>query len=126
MTQQPKTIDIDVQTQYIKEQSIPDQDRYVFTYTITICNTGKQPATLLRRNWIITDSEGNTQEVSGEGVIGEQPQIAPGDLFRYTSGTILETPVGTMQGSYLMRSGDGSEFSAEIPVFTLAIPHILH
>ncbi len=124
--QQPKTIDIEVETHYLEEQSIPDQDRYVFTYTITISNSGKVPAKLLRRHWIITDSEGNTQEVRGEGVVGEQPDIAPGDRYRYTSGTILETPVGTMQGSYTMRSDDGLEFDADIPVFTLAIPHILH
>jgi ApaG protein len=121
-----KTIDIDVETHYIEEQSLPDQDRYVFAYTITINNTGELAAKLLRRHWIITDSEGNTQEVRGEGVVGEQPDIAPGDLYRYTSGTILETPVGTMHGSYLMRGDDGREFNAEIPPFTLAIPHILH
>jgi ApaG protein len=120
------TIDIDVETHYIEEQSLPEQDRYVFAYTITIANTGKLPAKLLRRHWVITDSDGNVQEVHGEGVIGEQPDIAPGDHFRYTSGTILETPVGTMQGSYLMRGDDGLEFDAEIPPFTLAIPHILH
>jgi ApaG protein len=120
------TIDIDVEAHYIEEQSLPEQDRYVFAYTVTIANTGKLPAKLLRRHWIITDSDGNVQEVRGEGVIGEQPDIAPGDYYRYTSGTILETPVGTMQGSYLMRGDDGLEFDAEIPAFTLAIPHILH
>jgi ApaG protein len=120
------TIDIDVEAHYIEEQSLPEQDRYVFAYTVTIANTGKLPAKLLRRHWIITDSDGNVQEVRGEGVVGEQPDIAPGDYYRYTSGTILETPVGTMQGSYLMRGDDGLEFDAEIPAFTLAIPHILH
>lgn len=126
MIQPSKTIDIDIKTQYIEEQSLPEQDRYVFAYTITISNHGNVPAKLLRRHWVITDSDGNVQEVDGEGVVGEQPQIAPGDHYRYTSGTILETPVGTMQGSYLMRSDSGEEFNAEIPVFTLAIPHILH
>jgi len=126
MMQPRKTIDIDVETHYIEEQSLPDQDRYVFAYTITIVNTGEQAAKLLRRHWIITDSDGNVQEVRGEGVVGEQPHIAPGDLYRYTSGTILETPVGTMQGNYLMRDDDGREFNAEIPAFTLAIPRILH
>lgn len=121
-----KTIDIDIETQYIEEQSLPEQDRYVFAYTITISNIGDVPAKLLRRHWVITDSDGNVQEVDGEGVVGEQPQIAPGDHYRYTSGTILETPVGTMQGNYLMRSDNGEEFNAEIPVFTLAIPRILH
>ncbi len=126
MIQSSKTIDIDIKTQYIEEQSLPEQDRYVFAYTITISNHGNVPAKLLRRHWVITDSDGNVQEVDGEGVVGEQPQIAPGDHYRYTSGTILETPVGTMQGSYLMRSDSGEEFNAEIPVFTLAIPRILH
>lgn len=126
MMQEHKTIDIDVETHYIEEQSLPDQDRYVFAYTITISNIGAKPAKLLRRHWVITDSDGNVQEVDGEGVVGEQPQIAPGDHYRYTSGTILETPVGTMQGTYLMRGEDGSEFDAEIPVFTLAVPRILH
>jgi ApaG protein len=121
-----KTIDIDVETHYIEEQSIPEQDRYVFAYTITIANIGELPAKLLRRHWIITDSDGNVQEVRGEGVVGEQPNIAPGDHYRYTSGTILETPVGSMHGSYLMRADDGLEFDAKIPPFTLAIPHILH
>lgn len=126
MMQQHITIDIDVETHYIEEQSFPEQDRYVFAYTITIANTGELAAKLLRRHWIITDSDGNVQEVRGEGVVGEQPDIAPGDLYRYTSGTILETPVGCMQGSYLMRGDDGREFNAVIPAFTLAIPHFLH
>ncbi len=126
MMQERKTIDIDVETHYIEEQSLPEQDRYVFAYTITISNIGAKTAKLLRRHWVITDSDGNVQEVDGEGVVGEQPQIAPGDHYRYTSGTILETPVGTMQGTYLMRGEDGSEFDAEIPVFTLAVPRILH
>ncbi len=126
MMQERKTIDIDVETHYIEEQSLPEQDRYVFAYTITISNIGAKTAKLLRRHWVITDSDGNVQEVDGEGVVGEQPQIAPGDHYRYTSGTILETPVGTMQGTYLMRGEDGSEFDAEIPVFTLAVPRMLH
>jgi len=126
MAREHHPIDIDVETHYIEEQSVPEEDRYVFAYTITIINSGEQPAKLLRRHWVITESDGKTQEVDGEGVVGEQPDIAPGDLFRYTSGTILETPVGTMQGSYLMRTDDGREFSAEIPMFTLSIPRTLH
>jgi ApaG protein len=119
-------IDIDVETHYIEEQSIPEDNRYVFAYTITIRNNGEQPAKLLSRHWIITDGDGNTQEVKGEGVVGEQPHIGPGDYFRYTSGTVLETPVGTMEGSYQMKADDGSEFDAIIPVFTLSLPHTLH
>lgn len=119
-------IDIEIETHYIDEQSIPDENRFVFAYTITIRNNGEQPAKLLSRHWIITDGDGNTQEVRGEGVVGEQPHIGPGDYFRYTSGTVLETPVGTMQGSYQMLADDGSEFDATIPVFTLSQPHTLH
>lgn len=119
-------IDINVETHYIEEQSLPEENRYVFAYTITIHNNGEQPAKLLNRHWIITDGDGNTQEVRGEGVVGETPHIGPGDYFRYTSGTVLETPVGTMEGSYHMRADDGSEFEAMIPVFTLSLPHTLH
>lgn len=119
-------IGIDVETHYIEEQSSPTEDRYVFAYTITIRNNGEQPAKLLARHWVITDGDGNTQEVRGEGVVGEQPHIGPGDYFRYTSGTVLDTPVGTMQGSYQMLADDGTEFEAPIPVFTLSLPHTLH
>jgi len=119
-------IKIDVETQYIEEQSHPDQERYVFAYTITIKNCGKVPAQLLRRHWVITDANNRTQEVKGEGVIGEQPHLKPGENFRYTSGTMLETPVGSMRGSYQMVADDGVEFDADIPAFTLAIPRTLH
>jgi ApaG protein len=119
-------VDIEVETHYIEEQSLPEEDRYVFAYTITIRNNGEQPAKLLNRHWVITDGDGNTQEVRGEGVVGEQPHIDPGDSFRYTSGTVLETPVGTMEGSYHMLADDGTEFEAMIPVFTLSLPHTLH
>lgn len=115
-----------VETDYIEEQSDPEQDRYVFSYTITIRNEGTVAARLLTRHWIITDAEGKVQEVAGEGVVGEQPYLKPGDGFRYTSGTILETPVGSMQGTYHMIADDGVEFEAEIPAFTLAIPRTLH
>jgi len=126
MNIEPYHIDVEVETQYIEEQSIPEEDRYVFAYTITIRNHGSQPAKLLTRHWIITDGNGNTQEVHGEGVVGEQPHIGPGDYFRYTSGTVLDTPVGTMQGSYQMLADDGEQFDALIPVFTLSLPHTLH
>ena len=126
MNTTPYKIDVEVETQYIEEQSLPDEDRYVFAYTITIRNNGTLPAKLINRHWVITDGDGKTQEVRGEGVVGEQPHIGPGDYFRYTSGTVLDTPVGTMQGSYQMIADDGREFEAIIPVFTLSLPHTLH
>jgi len=126
MSTEPYKIDIEVETHYIEEQSLPEEDRYVFAYTITIRNNGDQPAKLLTRHWIITDGDGNTQEVHGEGVVGEQPHIGSGDYFRYTSGTVLDTPVGTMEGSYQMLADDGEQFDAPIPVFTLSLPHTLH
>jgi ApaG protein len=119
-------IEVEVETQYIEEQSVPDQDRYVFAYTITIHNSGKLPAKLLSRHWIVTDANNKIHEVKGEGVVGEQPHLQPGENFRYTSGTMLETPVGSMQGSYQMIADDGVEFDADIPVFTLSIPRTLH
>lgn len=119
-------IQVSVETTYVESQSVPEQSRYVFAYTITIRNTGKVPAKLLTRHWIITDSNGKTQEVRGDGVVGEQPHLQPGESFRYTSGTLLETAIGSMRGSYQMIADDGVEFDAEIPVFTLAIPRVLH
>jgi len=119
-------IQIDVQTRYVEEQSNPEQDYYVFAYTITIRNLGKQGAKLLTRHWIITDSNQKVQEVRGEGVVGEQPELAPGEQFVYTSGTMLETSVGTMKGSYHMLAEDGSYFDAEIDEFILSTPRVLH
>ena len=119
-------IQVDVQTQYIEEQSKPDQDYYVFSYTITIMNKGDQPAQLLTRHWVITDSNHKVQEVRGEGVVGEQPYLKPGEQFVYTSGTMLETSVGTMKGSYQMLADDGSRFDAEIDEFVLSTPRVLH
>ncbi len=119
-------IKISVETTYVENQSVPDQQRYVFAYTITIRNTGEVPAKLLTRHWIITDSNGKTQEVRGDGVVGEQPHLRPGEAFRYTSGTLLETAVGSMRGSYQMIADDGVEFDAEVPTFTLAVPRVLH
>lgn len=118
-------IRIDVETSYLGEQSSPREQRYVFAYTITIRNEGGQPATLLRRHWIITDANGAVKDVRGEGVVGEQPRLEPGQGFRYSSGAVLETPVGTMQGSYQMVSADGEPFEAPIPMFRLAMPGIL-
>ncbi len=119
-------IEIEVETAYIPEQSDPDQSRYVFTYTITIRNYGPEAAKLLSRHWVITDANGKTQEVRGEGVVGEQPHLKPNQGFQYTSGTMLETPVGSMRGSYQMVDDQGNPFDAEIPVFTLSVPGLLH
>lgn len=119
-------IQIDVRTTYLPGQSEPGQNRYVFAYTITITNSGSVPARLVTRHWIITDANEQKREVHGEGVVGEQPYLLPGTSFQYTSGTILETPVGTMEGSYQMIADDGTAFDAEIPSFTLSIPRTLH
>ena len=119
-------IDVSVDSAYIEAQSDEGQGRYVFAYTVTIHNTGLIPAKLVTRHWIITDSNGKTQEVKGEGVVGEQPYLRPGEAFQYTSGTMLETPVGTMKGSYQMIADDGTKFDAEINPFTLAAPRVLH
>jgi len=119
-------IEVQVETDYIQEQSIPEKNRYVFAYTITITNIGSMPAKLLRRHWIITDANNKIQEVHGDGVIGEQPHLKPGQSFRYTSGTMLETPVGCMEGTYNMIADDELEFDAAIPIFSLATPHTLH
>lgn len=119
-------IKVSVQTAYLPGQSVPEQNRYVFAYTVTITNAGSIPAKLLTRHWVITDANSQTREVRGEGVVGEQPHLAPGTSFEYTSGTVLETPVGTMAGSYQMVADDGTRFDAEIPSFTLSIPRTLH
>lgn len=119
-------IEIAVKTTYIPAQSAPDNNRYVFAYTITITNAGSIPAKLLTRHWVITDANEKVQEVRGEGVVGEQPYLVPGTSFEYTSGTILETPVGVMRGSYQMVADDGTHFDAEIPPFTLSVPRTLH
>ena len=118
--------DIDVATRYLDKQSEPEHDRNVFAYTIHIRNNGKVPARLLGRHWVITDANGNVQEVTGEGVVGEQPWLRPGEDFSYTSGAVLETNLGTMQGSYEMIADDGTRFDAPIPVFTLSVPRTLH
>lgn len=119
-------ISINVNTTYLAEQSDPSADRYVFAYTVAIANTGTVAAQLISRHWIITDAENVTQEVKGLGVVGEQPLLRPGESFEYTSGTALATPVGTMRGTYQMVAEDGNKFDAEIPVFTLSMPRVLH
>ncbi len=122
----PPDIHIDIETTYVESESLPDEDRYVFAYTITIRNEGVVPAKLLSRHWVITDANGKVQEVRGEGVVGEQPHLKPGEGFQYTSGTMLETPMGTMSGSYQMVADDGSLFDAPIPEFLLTTPRTLH
>jgi len=122
----PYNIDVHVETQYIEAESRPQQNFYIFAYHITITNKGDIPAQLLARHWIITDSNGRVQEVKGEGVIGKQPLLQPSESFRYTSGTMMETPVGTMEGSYQMIADNGEKFDAEIPAFVLALPNMLH
>ena len=119
-------IDVEVLPAYIAEQSDPEQKHYVFSYTVTIRNNGSTPAKLLTRHWVITDGDGHVQEVKGDGVIGEQPYLQPGEGFQYTSGTFINTPFGTMHGSYQMVSDTGERFEAEIPAFPLAVPNTLH
>lgn len=126
MSEDNYKIQVEVETLYVEEQSLPEQDHYVFAYTITIYNDGNIPARLLSRHWIITDANNKVQEVKGEGVVGEHPYLKPGEHYRYTSGTMLETPVGTMRGSYQMIADDGVEFEADIPSFTLSMPRTLH
>ena len=127
MTSEPgkHRISVEVETAYIEEQSDPRDKRFVFSYTITIRNEGQVPARLLTRHWIITDANGKVQEVRGDGVVGEQPHLKPGQGFRYSSGAVLETPVGAMQGSYEMIDDEGQRFDAPIQPFRLAMPGIL-
>jgi ApaG protein len=119
-------IRIQVATSYVDDESEPDSDRYVFAYTITISNSGDVAAQLISRHWIITDANGKVQEVNGDGVVGEQPFLNPGEEFRYSSGAVLETPVGAMQGLYRMEADGGVSFDALIAPFTLAVPGLLH
>lgn len=111
---------------YLPEQSDINAEQYTFAYQITISNEGSIAAKLLSRHWIIEDAEGHQQEVKGPGVIGEHPELAPGQSFEYTSGVTLSSPVGTMRGSYQMVAADGTEFEAEISPFILSMPRTLH
>ncbi len=120
------SIRVEVKTQYIEQQSSPEDDKYLFSYTITIINLGEQAAKLETRHWIITDANGNTSEVQGVGVVGETPTIPPNTAYQYTSGTVLDTPLGTMQGTYGMVTDTGERFQATIPAFRLAKPGLLH
>ncbi|ALG66789.1 Co2+/Mg2+ efflux protein ApaG [Beggiatoa leptomitoformis] len=126
LTSQLHNIIIDVETHYIDEQSDPEIARYVFAYTVTIRNMGKVPARLVTRHWVITDANGKVQDVRGEGVVGEQPYLRPGEGFRYTSAAMIETPVGSMEGSYQMVADSGEQFDAPINPFSLAQPRTLH
>ncbi len=119
-------IRVSVSTQYIEAESNAEASRFVFAYTILIENKGDIPAKLLSRHWIITDANNRTQEVKGKGVIGEQPYLKPGQSFQYTSGTMLETPVGSMQGTYQMVADDDHHFDAIIEPFSLALPRMLN
>ena len=125
-TDKTESIHIDVDTAFLNDQSDPSDARYVFAYTITIRNRGRLPAQLLTRRWVITDANGKVQQVEGEGVVGEQPRIMPGKSHRYSSGAVLETPVGTMEGSYGMVDDEGISFDASIPLFRLTVPGILN
>ena len=122
----PYVIDVDVEPRFLADQSEPEAGRYVFAYTIHIRNCGRVPARLLGRHWLITDGNGKVQEVEGEGVIGEQPWLRPGEDFEYTSGAVLETVHGVMEGRYDMLADDGTRFQAPIPVFALTVPRTLH
>jgi ApaG protein len=117
---------VSVETAFVPDQSDEDQSRYVFSYTITITNTGNVAAQLISRHWVITDSNEHVQEVRGLGVVGVQPLLQPGEHFQYTSGTVLPTPVGMMQGSYQMTAEDGTQFETPIPPFALSMPRVLH
>lgn len=115
-------VEVVVKPDYVPEQSDPEQNRYFFSYTISISNQGKTPCQLLRRHWLITDGNGNKQEVHGEGVVGKQPYLDPGAAFTYTSGVLLDTKVGTMQGTYQMVDSDAQSFDVPIAPFLLALP----
>lgn len=118
--------DVDVDTCYLDDQSEPERDRYVFAYTIHIRNAGRVAAQLRSRHWLITDANGKVREVEGDGVVGQQPWLRPGEDFVYTSGAVLETDLGTMEGSYRVVADDGTHFNAPVPSFTLTVPRTLH
>jgi ApaG protein len=126
MSRKTRHLKVDVKTMYLQDHSQPDADRYTFAYTVTMRNTGTVAAKLLGRRWIITDANGKMVEVVGEGVVGEHPYLRPGEAFEYTSAATIETPVGTMHGSYQLLADDGMPFEAPIAAFSLAIPRTLH
>lgn len=122
----PYEITVQVQSQFMPDQSEPAQQQYFFAYTVRITNTGQQPAQVVSRHWIIVDGNNERQDVQGLGVVGQQPLLAPGETFEYTSGCPLKTPVGSMHGTYLCVGDDGKPFEATIPEFVLAMPRTLH
>lgn len=126
MTDADHTIEIEVNTQYLQEQSDPVSGRYAFAYTIGITNLGEESVTLVNRHWRITDNNNRVEEVKGPGVVGQQPEIEPGQSFQYSSGAIIGTETGTMEGSYEMVAANGDKFLATIPAFLLAPPHTIH
>lgn len=119
-------INVSVTTRYIDDQSAPDRDSYVFTYSVTIKNTGQVGAQLIARHWIITDANNHIEEIRGLGVVGRQPLLKPGEEFEYTSGTSLATPQGSMQGEFLCVTEQGEQFNVQIPEFLLSLPRTLH
>jgi len=127
MSDQPGDgIDVQIETLFVESESDPDTNRFVFAYTVTIRNVGSLPARLLARHWVIRDANGKVQEVQGDGVVGEQPHLKPGEGFQYTSGALLETSMGTMGGCYMMVTDTGDEFRAPIADFLLSAPRTLH
>ena len=123
---EPHAVEVEVEARYVIEQSKPETNRYVFAYEITLRNLGMMPARLQTRHWVITDANGKVEELRGDGVVGEQPRLQPGESYSYTSGAILETQVGTMHGTYLFHADDGTDFEAPIPEFVLSVPRTLH
>jgi len=120
------TASVSVVNRFVPLQSCASKNRYVFAYTITITNLSDKPFQLISRHWIITDGTGETEEVYGDGVVGEQPLIQPGERFTYTSGSVFKTEMGTMEGRYFMQRQNGDKFEVEIPLFVLSIPRTLH
>jgi len=115
-------VEVSVESFFVQQDSEPEQERYTFAYRVRLKNLGEEPVQLISRHWIITDSTGRVSHVKGEGVVGEQPRLAPGEEYEYMSGSHLESPVGTMEGTYQMRLDRGQMFDVEIPRFTLAVP----
>ena len=126
MTKKKDNIKVSVNTTYLQQESDPENNKYYFLYTVSIINRGDVGAKLLSRHWVIEDANGKVQNVKGDGVVGDQPYINPGDEYQYTSGTVLETSLGTMKGSYKMINDLDKYFDAEIPEFVLSIPRVIH
>ncbi|HEX7370751.1 MAG TPA: Co2+/Mg2+ efflux protein ApaG [Rhodanobacteraceae bacterium] len=123
---EPHAIEIEVEARFVPDQSKPEANRYAFAYEVTLRNLGMVPARLHTRHWVITDANGKVEEVRGPGVVGEQPRLQPGEQYSYSSGTLLETQVGTMRGEFLFHADDGTDFEAPIPEFVLSVPRTLH